>query len=298
MKRAVSISLGSSRRDAAVEIDVLGVPVRLERIGTDGDIERATQLFTEFDGQVDALGVGGIDLWVETDQRRYSIRAAHKLIQGVSQTAVVDGSGLKTTLERQVVPALIDQVGEQYASGRVLLTAGIDRFGMSLSFVEHGYETIFGDLMFVLGVPLPIRSFANFKRLAAVLAPLATQLPISMLYPTGSHQEKVVPKYGRYYAWATVIAGDCHYIKRHMPDDLSGKLIVTNTTTTADLQAFAERGVRQVMTTTPILNGRSFGTNMLEAALTAAAGKQRPLTHAELTEMIARMKLTPTVHWL
>jgi hypothetical protein len=28
-----------------------------------------------------------------------------------------------------------------------------------------------------------------------------------------------------------VIAGDCHYITRYMPDDLEGKVIVTNTTT-------------------------------------------------------------------
>jgi hypothetical protein len=30
-----------------------------------------------------------------------------------------------------------------------------------------------------------------------------------------------------------VIAGDFHYIRRHMPPDLSGKIILTNTITTA-----------------------------------------------------------------
>ncbi|MCP5095537.1 MAG: quinate 5-dehydrogenase, partial [Chloroflexi bacterium] len=64
MKRAVSVSLGSSTRDKVVEIELLGEQVRIERRGTDGDVEKATALFTELDGQVDALGVGGIDLWV------------------------------------------------------------------------------------------------------------------------------------------------------------------------------------------------------------------------------------------
>jgi len=50
--------------------------------------------------------------------------------------------------------------------------------------------------------------------------------------------------------------------------------------------------VRYLITTTPRYEGRSFGTNMLEAALTAIAGKGRRLTHAELLEMSE----TPTLH--
>ena len=38
MKRAVSISLGSSKRNKAVEVDLLGERVSIERIGTDGDM--------------------------------------------------------------------------------------------------------------------------------------------------------------------------------------------------------------------------------------------------------------------
>jgi len=34
----------------------------------------------------------------------------------------------------------------------------------------------------------------------------------------------------------------------------------------------------------------------MEAALTAVAGKNRPLSHAELNEMIAKLSLKPTVH--
>ncbi len=64
MKRAVSISLGSSTRDKAVEIDLLGERARIERIGTDGDMRRAQRLYAELDGQVDAFGIGGTDLGV------------------------------------------------------------------------------------------------------------------------------------------------------------------------------------------------------------------------------------------
>lgn len=296
MKRAVSVSLGSSTRDKTAEIELFGETVRIERRGTDGDVDRATALFTELDGKVDALGVGGIDLWVQMGEKRWNISAAHKLIKNVEHTPVVDGSGLKNTLERHVVHAMIEQMGSRYAHGRVLLTVGVDRYGMTLAFVEHDYEIVFGDIMFALGLPIPLRSFTTFKRVAGLLAAPATKLPISILYPTGEKQDKIEPKFTKWYAWANVIAGDCHYIKRHMPDDLQDKVIVTNTTTTKDMEMFRRRGVTHVVTTTPVLDGRSFGTNMMEAALTAVAGKGRPLTFDELNAMLAELTMEPTVH--
>jgi len=83
-----------------------------------------------------------------------------------------------------------------------------------------------------------------------------------------------------------------------MPDRLDGKIIATNTTTLADVEAFRQRGVRHLVTSTPRLEGRSFGTNMMEAALVAIAGKGRPLTTDELDEMLKRLGLEPTLQRL
>ncbi|MFW6042399.1 MAG: quinate 5-dehydrogenase [Chloroflexota bacterium] len=293
---AVSISLGSSRRDKRVETTLLDQRVIVERTGTDGNTTRATALFTALDGKVDALGVGGIDLWIEMADKKYPLYAGHKLVRGVSQTPVVDGSGLKNTLERDVVRSLVNALGDRYAQGRVLLTAAVDRYGMTQAFYEANYDVVCGDLMFALGLPLPIRRLSNLKRLGRLLLPIIGRLPISVLYPTGEKQDGVKPRFEKWYRWADVIAGDCHYIKRHMPDDLQDKVIVTNTTTPDDMSAFRQRGVRYVLTTTPRLQGRSFGTNMMEAALTAIAAKGRPLTNDELQQMLCGMDLRPSVH--
>lgn len=298
MKRAVSISLGGSDRDKAVEIELLGQKVSIERQGTDGDIAKATARFTELDGKVDALGVGGIDLWVELEGKKYPLYGAHKMIKNVRQTPVVDGSGLKNTLERQVAKALVAELGDRYAKAKVLLTAGVDRYGMTLAFFEQGYEVVCADLMFALGIPIAIRTLPQLKRLGRMLLPIVGRLPISVLYPTGEKQDQIVPKFTQYYEWADVIAGDCHYIRRHMPDNLAGKVIVTNTTTPKDMELFRQRGVTYVMTTTPQLDGRSFGTNMMEAALTAVSGKKRPLSHAELNGLLGDLNMTPTLHQL
>jgi hypothetical protein len=118
------------------------------------------------------------------------------------------------------------------------------------------------------------------------------------VYPTGEKQEQRRPRFEEHYRWASVIAGDCHYIKRHMPDDMRGKVVVTNTTTPEDQQLFKDLGVKYLVTTTPVLDGRSFGTNMMEAALVAVSGKGRPLLRAEYSDLLIRLGLEPQLQVL
>ncbi len=300
MKRAVSISIGSSKRDKVVEATLLGEKISIERIGTDGDMEAAALKFKELDGKVDAFGVGGADLSLLVDGKWYPLYSVRPMVRFVKKTPLVDGDGLKNTLETKAPTFLDKRIGDYInARGRkVLLTMGVDRWGLSKSFVDAGYETVFGDFMFGLDIPIAIHKISQVKTLAALVVPIAGRLPFAWVYPTGEKQEKRTPKWGKYYAWATVIAGDCHYIKRFMPDDLQGKVIVTNTTTPEDIETFRKAGVKYLVTTTPVLEGRSFGTNMMEAALVAVSGKGRPLTWPELTEMLDKLGFEPQLQEL
>jgi hypothetical protein len=300
MKKAVSISIGSSKRNKAVEVTLLGERVSIERIGTDGDMEAAALKYKELDGKVDAFGVGGADLGALADGKWYPFYSVKPMVRFVEKTPLVDGGGLKNTLENKAAAFLDKKIGDYINSrGRkVLVALGVDRWGLSKSFVDAGYETIFGDLMFGLEIPIAIHKISQLKTLAALLMPVAGRLPFEWVYPTGEKQEKRTPKWGKYYAWATVIAGDCHYIKRFMPDDLTGKVIVTNTTTPEDVELFKKCGVKYLVTTTPVLEGRSFGTNVMEAALVAVSGKGRPLTWPELNEMLDKLGFEPQLQEL
>jgi hypothetical protein len=289
--QAVSVSLGSPSRDKTVEISLLGRSVRLSRIGTNGDEEKARALYREMDGVVDALGVGGIDLHVHMPWKSYPLHGALRLVQDVRRTPVVDGTSLRRVLERKVVQLAESRIGSAIPAKKAFLVEAISRAGMLESFLEAGYECVYGDLMFALGIPIALRSLRAVYRLARLLLPLVGHLPISFLYSTGESQEVVVPKYERLYKDASVIAGDWLYIKKHMPDDMQGKVIVTNTTTAADIDFMRRRGIRYAVTTTPVYQGRSFGTNALEAALTAAAGKGRALSPGELADLIREIGL-------
>jgi hypothetical protein len=298
MKRAVSISIGSSKRDKTVEIELLGEKVSIERIGTDGSMERAAQLYRDLDGKVDAFGVGGTDLGLTVGSRYYPLYSMKPMIRFVNKTPLVDGDGVRHTLEINIAQFVDAQINGYIKEKKVLVTAGVDRWDMAVSFIHAGYECVFADLMFALGIPIPLRSVLLVKILAWCMLPVVGRLPFEWIYPTGEKQEKRQPKWEKYYQWATVIAGDCHYIKRYMPDHLQGKVVVTNTTTPEDVELFRSVGIKFLVTSTPVIDGRSFGTNMMEAALIAASGKGRKLTYNELSQLLGQLGFQPQLQEL
>ncbi|MBN2047546.1 MAG: hypothetical protein JW750_06890 [Anaerolineaceae bacterium] len=268
----------------------MGETISLERIGTDGDFQAAQALYRELDGVVDAFGVGGAVLGLMAGERWYVLNSVQSLIKDVHQTPVVDGTGLKMTLESQVAQVLDDEVPEAVQPRKAMIAVALDRWGTLDSFINAGYETAICDLIFSFGINKVFHDPHSLKKFANFLMPVATRLPFQWLYPIGESQEVRKPKHAELFHDATVIAGDCHYVWKYMPDDMHGKIIVTNTTTEADRAFFKQSGVKYLLTTTPVLDGRSFGTNMMEAALVAAVGRKEPVNYGDSNGYFAEMQ--------
>lgn len=300
MKRIVSASLGSSKRNHRVKVKLLDEEFSIERVGTDGDIDGAMKMLKGLDGNVDAIGLGGIDLYLYAGGKRYVIRDAQKLKNVVKKTPVVDGSGLKDTLERETIRYLVKEANLPIADKSVLMVSAVDRFGMAEALHELGCRMIFGDLIFGLNLPVPIRTMRSFTLLAKMILPVVTKGPFKILYPTGSKQEKESDdKYARFYQESDIVAGDYLFIRKYMPRDMKGKWILTNTTTEQDVADLKERGVELLITTTPVFNGRSFGTNVLEAALLALLGKKwEEVTPQDYLDLLKRLDYKPRIEKL
>jgi len=293
MKHAISISLGSSKRDKSVKVNLNGQEILVERIGMDGDVEKARQMYLDLDGKVDAFGVGGVDLYLRLDEKEYPLHAALKLVSGVRQTPLCDGSGLKHTLERRVFQLAKSQLGD-VSFRQAFIPVAADRAGLAEAVAEVSQRTVFGDLMVALGVPLPLYGIPAFKRVARIMLPIVSHFPMNMLF-YGSDGAEHEPKYTKYFEESDLIAGDFLFMRKYMPKNLSGKTVVTNTTTEENIALFKERGVKTLITTTPRFDGRTFGTNMNEAMLTAYAGKGRRLTDDELNGLIDELELKPDI---
>jgi hypothetical protein len=296
MKHVVSISLGSSRRNHKVVQDFCGQSIAVERLGTDGDRKKAIQLIRELDGQVDAFGLGGTDLYIYAGGRRYTFRESAHIAAAARRTPIVDGSGVKNTLERRVVNYLAKTQGVLFENRPALVVCAVDRFGLAEALVQAGSKVVFGDLLFGLGLPIPIRSLSGLARLARIAAPVVTKLPIHFFYPIGGKQTVNTPRFSSYFNEAEVVAGDFHFIRRYMPLSLTGKTLITNTVTAEDQALLKERGVATLVTTTPDMGGRSFGTNVLEAVLVALAGKGiKQLLPEEYEELLNQLQVHPRI---
>jgi len=296
VKRVVSVSLGSSKRNKVAEVTLLGQPFRIERIGTDGDRAAFRQKMQELDGQVAALGIGGADRWVVSGTKRYAFRDVESLIAGVKQTPVVDGSGLKHTLERQTIERLAQDGTVDFRSLCTLLVSAVDRYGMAQALDAQGGRVIYGDLLFGLGLPLPVRSYRAVQRIASAILPLITLMPIQWFYPTGSKQETRDPKFPKIFAEADVVAGDWHYIRRYMPDQMPGKTILTQTLRQADYDFLRGAGVRRAITTTPVIEGETFATNVMEGVIVAYLEKSpEAITPEDYMRVLQELNWSPAV---
>lgn len=298
MKTVVSVSMGASARDHEVEVDLLGERFRIRRQGTDGDFRKAKEILAELDGKVDAIGLGGIDVYLYSRTQRYEIRDGRRLLDVLKVTPAVDGSGLKNTLERETIRYLLQDGRIPLEGRKVLVVSGMDRFGMAQALEEAGARVVYGDLIFSINVDKPLKSLDELEEQAAKLLPEITKLPISMIYPVGKSQGIIEPNEMTtpYYREAEIIAGDFHFIRRRMPEDLKGKVILTNTVTAADVEELRRRGVEWLVTTTPEFEGRSFGTNVLEAVLLALLGKRwEDVEPGDYLDLIQRLGLKPRI---
>ncbi|MEW6547722.1 MAG: quinate 5-dehydrogenase [Bacillota bacterium] len=298
MKRIVSVSLGSSSRDHVAEAEILGERFLIERRGTDGDLRKAVELIRELDGKVDAFGMGGTDVYLVVGDRRFRLRASRPLVEAARVTPMADGSGLKNTVQRLTVEYLQAELRYPLAGRTAFVVCAVDAYGLAESLDRAGCRLIMGDFLYTLGLNIPLRTMSGLRWAAALLAPIITQLPMSMLYPTGQKQteRRARPPFTRYYQEADIIAGDWHYIYRRLPDSLPGKVVITNTVTTKDVEELRQTGAELLLTTTPEFQGRSFGTNVLEAIFVTLLGKRpQEVQPGEYERLMADMGYRPRV---
>lgn len=303
MKHVVSVSLGSPARDHAVTLRLRGEEVRIERRGVNGDLAAAAALLRTLDGRVDAIGIGGIEFYLPIGPRRYAWRDARPLRQAVRVSKIGDGNGVRALLARRAVAALerhLAAEGLTLAGMPALKTTAVARYALADELDRAGCELTCGDLMFALGLPIPLHGLRSVRTLGRILLPVVTQVPYRWLYTLGDAQlAPPVEKWTGAYARAALIAGDFLQIRAHLPRDLSGKIVLTNTTTAGDVDDLRSRGVRLLVTETPRLEGRTFGANVIEALLLALTDAPLDrLAPAALDALADDLGLRPSVELL
>jgi len=295
-KRVVSASLGSSKRNHRAEIELLGCKVFIERIGVDGDKNKFVELLQSLDGKVDAIGLGGADLYLRAGKYRYEVEDVARLVSVLKETPIVDGGELKETWEREVPRCLREEEEIELKGKTALIMSGMDRYGLAEGLYQEGCHLLIGDLPFAVGVPGALRRLGTLRFLSVLMMPVLRRLPIDVLYPTGKRQEERKPRFSGYFEKADIIGGDFLYIWRFMPDRLPGKMIITNTVTSQNISEMKERGIKILVTTTPEINNRSFGANVLQAIFVAVLErKPEDIKPEEYLDLMKELHIKPRV---
>lgn len=294
MKHILSVSLGDSDRNSNIIVEFMGEQVQIERIGTDGNKKNLCELLKSYDGKVTAFGLGGTDLYIYAGDKRYTIVESNAMAENAKITPIVDGSGIKATLERRLPDILKKKYDIDLANKKVLMVCAVDRFGLAESLASTGCTVTYGDLVYGLGINYPLHSIKALQRMAKILLPIICRLPVKYFYPIGKKQSERVNKHQSYFLENEVIAGDFHIIKRFMPTNLCGKIIITNTVTEKDYELLKSYGAKILVTTTPKMQGRSFGTNVLEALLVAMGAKSTK----DYEHLLEILNIQPCVEYL
>ena len=271
--RVSGISLGSSQRNFSGSFSAAGVNFVVERVGTDGCVRSAVDLIKKLDGQVDGIGLGGVNLAYVLGKHRYPIKEGWELAKSARFTPVVDGSLVKESWEPRLVRELLARGELEVEGHRVLITSVLDRYPLASCLQQCGARVLAGDALLALKLPL-LLPLATFAAVAVVTMPLLSRLPLKYLYPVGKKQENRKRGWNGIVSSADVIAGDFHLFNRRMPQDLTGKTVITSTLTGQDRAELFNRGAKQVIALGLTVGERSLGANILDAMITAAAVRQ------------------------
>ncbi len=294
-KLIVSYSLGNSSRDKEVEADFNGHAFILSRRGYNGNIAALTEAIQRNELQADVMTLGGIDFALEFLDRSYPFRQAKPLRAAAGKRLFVDGANFKRWVEPVFFKEIFAQ-GVLPEKANVLFPLGANRLFLAKAMEECGYNRqFFGDLIYNVGFPrFLIRGLSSYNLVGHLLAGLIVQLPFAWIYSANEAEDVHLSRRKDLFFKAGIIAGDYHGFAKFLPDNLAGKIIITNTVTEENLNTLRGKGIKGLVTFSAGRDGRFFGANMLDGVITAfLADKQLEINSGNYLWAVTELGMRP-----
>jgi len=250
LKEIVSISLGPSDRDYEFETEFLGQDFHIRRIGTDGNLEKATDLLADWDKDADVMGLGHIKFPYEIGMESGKQKHARKLRAMTSRirTPVVTGESLrKVGYEWSLRHIQFKFGGNYFNNARVLFLSGLVNYSMAKAMSEYTENLTFADPILENGISKFLNSLKEVekyagrihevlkwvpsKRISSSVVPLKVWNEYIMRKAMQKASIVVVPYYGFY-----------EYLERYTLEELGGKIIITATAYDDRVQFLKDRG--------------------------------------------------------
>ena len=159
MKKIISISVGSPKRDHTTQVTFLGQKCELSRQGTNGDFDKAIELYKELDGKVDAFGVGGAEFFLEVGKRKYYFRDIKRIRKAIKISKVGDGNGIKGILAQRALVALEEHLNKEGKSLKNMKALKTTAFVLIA-----GLASVYGDNPYYLAIAPGLHAIENYLK--------------------------------------------------------------------------------------------------------------------------------------
>ena len=293
----VEISLGSSARDHDVAVEFLGRPVRLVRIGTDGDLRVAEELVRRWGVLADAVAVNGATEAQATGALDVDATVAiRRLMSAAPDGSVTDGRRLHEVLQEWSVRWVQNEMPGYFSNARTVVlgpdharTVGVLReFTDNIDLHDPGARDGVGQLD-----PRPLLGAA-----ARALTWPVRQVSAAV------REDTVLPAQLANRGWlghspqdSDVVVAAYHELVTSGLTHLHGKAVITSAVTDEQLADLASRDVDLVVDTTPQPFDVTIDVAALEAIMRATVrapgGAPERLRDDDLLEMILADGLEP-----
>ncbi len=293
MKKVVTVTLATSKKDFEFKTKFLGQEFQVRRFGADKDSSKAWELMRRQQANADAIALSDMPDHYHVGLRTVINKKSQHLMQVVTRVPVTTGASLRRLLQVRAVRYVQKELGHYFNNNLVLFLSGMRNYDMAVALSDYTRNLSFADPVFHAASPLLLSSLEQLELFAKGKELLPDVVPGEFLKSVlGTLKNKIV---ANAVARSHVIVGTFREIQAVASGgNLEGKTLITSAVDDEALAFFAKQKVNLAVDVTPKLFDRVVGISTITAMILAATGKaESELTDHDFEEILHELDIKP-----
>lgn len=293
MKKVVTVTLGSSRKDFEFKTRFLGQEFSVRRLGADKDSSKAWELMRRQQANADAIALSDMPDHYHVGLRTVVNKESQRLMQVVTRVPVTTGASLRRLLQVRAIRHVQKELGHYFNNNLVLFLSGMRNYDMAVALSDYTSNLSFADPVFQAGSPLLLSSLDQLELYAKGKELIPDIVPGEFLKSVlRTVKNKIV---ANAVAKSHVIVGTFREIQAvSAGSNLEGKTLITSAIDDEALAFFTKHKANLVVDVSPKLFDRVVGISTITAMILAATGKaESELSDHDFEEIINELDIKP-----
>jgi predicted amino acid dehydrogenase len=293
MKKIITVTLGSSKKDFEFKTRFLGQEFSVQRLGADKDSSKAWELMRRQQANADAIALSDMPDHYHVGLRTVVNKESQRLMQVVTRVPVTTGASLRRLLQVRAIRYVQKELGHYFNNNLVLFLSGMRNYDMAVALSDYTRNLSFADPVFQAGSPLLLGSLEQLELYAKGKELIPDIVPGDFLKSVlRTVKNKIV---ANAVAKSHVIVGTFREIQAvSSGGNLEGKTLITSAVDDEALAFFTKHKVNLVVDVSPKLFDRVVGISTITAMILAATGKpESELSDHDFEEIINELDIKP-----